>query len=109
MDTEFVDQKKRDFLVKATGAAGAIGISAMAVPFVTSMLPSVDVQAAGAPVRVDLSKMEIGEQKTIEWRGRPVWIIRRTEAALKRLAEKEDELRDPSSKIAQPPEYARNR
>lgn len=105
---ETIDHGRRDFLVKATGTACALGVAAMAVPFVSSMLPSADVEAAAAPVRVDISKLQPGEQLTVEWQGKPVWIIKRTEEAIAKLKEVTDLLRDPDSRVEQQPEYARN-
>lgn len=104
-----VDLKKRNFLIKATTTMGAAGLAATAVPFVASMLPSKAAEAAGAPVEVNISDMKPGEQKTVEWRGRPVWIIRRTQEMLNSLFQIEDELRDPNSDVKQQPNYARNR
>jgi len=103
-----IDNKRRDFLVKATTVVGAVGVCAAAVPFVSSMMPAADVRAAGAPVRVDISKLKPGEQLTVEWRGKPVWIIRRTPEALAGLEKIERELRDPKSNVEQQPDYARN-
>lgn len=105
---DVIDNKRRDFLVKATSVAGAVGVCAAAVPFVASMMPSADVRAAGAPVKVDISKLKPGEQLTVEWRGKPVWIIRRTPESLAGLKKHENELRDPKSNVGQQPEYARN-
>ncbi|MBA2655234.1 MAG: ubiquinol-cytochrome c reductase iron-sulfur subunit [Gammaproteobacteria bacterium] len=104
-----VDEKRRDFLIKATTAMGAVGVLAAAVPFVASMLPSEDVSEAGAPIKVDISKLKPGEQLTVMWRGRPIWIIHRTPEALESLQDDEDLLRDPSSEVEQQPTYARNR
>lgn len=110
MDAEdTVDLKKREFLVKATSVATAAGVACMAVPFVSSMLPSKDTVAAGAPVRVKVGEMQPGQQLTVEYRGRPVWIIRRTPEALASLDGIESELRDPDSGIEQQPDYARNK
>lgn len=105
---EKIDQKKRNFLVKATTTIGGIGVVAATLPFVTSMLPSSETQAAGAPIKVDLSDLKPGEQKTVVWRGRPVWLIRRTKEMLATLALDEELLRDPDSLVDQQPRYARN-
>jgi len=109
MDQGDVDQKRRRFLVRATSAASAVGVVAVAVPFVSSMLPSADVRAEAAPVVVDISKLDPGQQLTVQWRGKPVWVIRRTPEALKSLEKDENELRDPRSLVEQQPAYARNR
>ncbi len=103
-----VDEQRRQFLLKSTVALGGVGAACALTPFVASWLPSAKAQAAGAPVEVDLSSLEPGQQVTVEWRGKPVWIIRRTEEMLKNLPKVEDQLRDPQSLIDQQPEYAEN-
>ena len=105
-----VDSGKRRFLTTAASVVvGGAGAAAVAVPFVASMLPSAKAQASGAPVEADISKLVIGQQMTIEWRGKPVWIIRRSTAALESLATLNDVLRDPESSVAsQQPEYCVN-
>lgn len=103
-----VDLKRRDFLKKATGAACAFGVAAAAVPFVSSMMPSSSVKAAAAPVKVDISELKEGQQLTVEWRGLPIWIIRRTQEAIDQLVNVESSLRDPQSNVEQQPQYARN-
>ena len=108
MSSDAIDLKRRDFLVKATTTMGAVGVAAVAVPFVGSMLPSAEAESLGEPVKVNIGGMKPGDQLTIEWRGRPVWIIRRTQEALASLSQVEDRLRDPDSKVQQQPEYARN-
>jgi len=108
MAKQEVDQSKRRFLIAATSAAGGIAVAATAVPFVASMLPSERAKAAGAPVEVDISKIEPGAMVTVEWRGRPVWIINRTDEMLATLPELQDELSDPALKVAQQPAYCEN-
>jgi len=109
MSTEGVDKSRRRFLTAATSVVGAVGVAAVAVPFVSSMLPSARARAAGAPVEADLSKLEPGQLLTIEWRGKPVWIVRRTEETLAALSSLDDRLRDPASDtVSQQPEYAHN-
>ncbi len=105
-----VDNSKRRFLTTAASVVvGGAGAAAVAVPFVTSMLPSAKAQAAGAPIDVDISKLEIGQQMTVEWRGKPVWIVRRSTATIENLASLDDLLRDPGSSVAsQQPEYCVN-
>ena len=103
-----VDEQRRQFLLRSTAALGGVGAACALTPFVSSWLPSAKAQAAGAPVEVDLSSLEPGQQVTVEWRGKPVWIIRRTEEMLKNLPKVEDQLRDPQSLIDQQPEYAEN-
>jgi ubiquinol-cytochrome c reductase iron-sulfur subunit len=109
MDAEDVDLKRREFLVKATAAVGLCGVAAAAVPFVSSMLPSEDVEQAGAPLRVRVSDLAPGQQRTVLWRGKPIWIVRRTPEELASLGLIEDQLRDPDSTVDQQPDYARNR
>ncbi len=105
-----VDNGKRRFLTTAASVVvGGAGAAAVAVPFVTSMLPSAKARAAGAPVEADISKLEMGQQMTIEWRGKPVWIIRRSAESIKMLASLNDALRDPDSDIvSQQPDYSKN-
>ena len=109
MSTTKVDEKKRDFLINTAATMGAVGAAAVAVPFVKSMLPSADAEAAAAPVRVDISQIKPGEQKIILWRGKPVWVVRRTKEELDSLSKDENMLRDPDSKVDQQPKYAQNR
>lgn len=104
-----LDEERRRFLLTTTCVIGGVGAACALTPFISSWLPSSKAQAAGAPVKVDVSKMEPGEQAIIEWRGKPVWIIKRTKDMLHQL-QKEDEsqLRDPDSMVDQQPEYAQN-
>lgn len=95
-------------LVVATSAAGAVAGLGVATPFVMSMMPSARARAAGAPVEVDLTKLEPGMMMTVEWRGKPVWIVHRTPAMLELLEKSEQDLADPGSRIPMQPEYARN-
>jgi ubiquinol-cytochrome c reductase iron-sulfur subunit len=104
-----IDQKRREFLIKATATMGAVGVIATAVPFVASMLPSEDVSEAGAPLKVDISQLKPGAQLTVMWRGKPIWIIHRTQQAIASLDKDENLLRDPTSNVEQQPAYARNR
>lgn len=103
-----IDSSRRTLLV-ATSALGGAGVVATAVPFVASLTPSDRARAAGAPVEADISKLSPGEMMTVEWRGRPVWILRRTEEMLASLDHTESRVSDPSSERNQQPEYARNR
>jgi ubiquinol-cytochrome c reductase iron-sulfur subunit len=103
-----VDLEKRNFLI-ATSAVGAIGCAAVAVPFVKSMTPSERAKAAGAPVEVDISKIEPGGKLTAEWRGQPVWIIHRTEEMLAKLSAHDGQLSDPNLEVPQQPEYCKNK
>lgn len=108
MSTIKVDTKKRDFLINTLATMSAVGTAAVAVPFVESMLPSADAEAAAAPVRINISDIKPGEQKTVLWRGKPVWVVRRTEEQLKSLSSLDSQLRDPQSKVDQQPSYAQN-
>lgn len=108
MTDNHVDNKRRRLLTIATTGVGLAGTVAMAVPFAGSMLPSEKAKAAGAPVEVDISKLESGQQLTIEWRGKPVWIIRRSVEVLEMLPSVNARLLDPESESNQQPEYAQN-
>lgn len=104
-----VDLEKRQFLIAATACTGAVGAAVVAVPFVGSMLPSERAKAAGAPVEVDISKIEPGAIMTAEWRGKPVWIINRTPEQTAELAKHDGQLSDPSSDVvSQQPGYCKN-
>jgi len=109
MSDQQVDQGKRTWLI-ATGCVGAAGGVATAVPFVSTFQPSERAKAAGAAVEADISALKPGEKMTVEWRGKPVWILRRTPEMLKSLDKSTAEVADPASKrTAYPtPEYARN-
>ena len=105
-----MDASKRNWLL-ASGCVGAVGAAFTAVPFVSSMQPSERAKAAGAPVEVDISALKPGEKVTVEWRGKPVWIVKRTPDQVASLAKLEGELADPQSKrnpAELTPEYARN-
>ncbi len=109
MSTDNIDKSKRRFLTAATSVVGAVGAGAVAVPFVSSWMPSARAQAAGAPVEADISRIQPGGRLVIEWRGKPVWIVRRTEQNLKDLdlLTTNDTLKDPKSEVTeQQPEYA---
>ncbi len=103
-----IDVEKREFLAKVTAATGAVGSLAVAVPFVGSMLPSERAKAAGAPVEEDISMLAPGEIKTAEWRGKPVWIIHRTDEMNEDLAKNIDQLSDPDCEVPQQPVYCEN-
>ncbi len=104
-----LDKNKRRFLIAATSVVGAAGAAAVAVPFVTSMLPSERAKAAGAPVEADISKIEPGAMITVEWRSKPVWIINRTKEMLDALGNHNDRLSDPMlGVVSQQPDYCNN-
>lgn len=108
MNKDGIDIERRRFLTTATTVIGGIGAAYVAIPFLASLKPSAKTEAAGAPVQADVSKMAEGEQLTVEWRGKPVWIVKRTDQMLAELPKLDKELRDPFSKVEQQPEYARN-
>ncbi|HXH04157.1 MAG TPA: ubiquinol-cytochrome c reductase iron-sulfur subunit [Candidatus Competibacteraceae bacterium] len=103
-----VDLKRRRILTLSATALSGLGAAFVAVPFLKSWSPSERAQAAGAPVEVDISKLEPGQMLTIEWRGRPVWVVRRTPKMLEALPTLDDQLRDPKSEEPQQPAYAQN-
>lgn len=103
-----IDIGRRKFLTATTAVVGGIGMAATAVPFLKSWSPSAKAKAAGAPVEVDISKIELGQLIRVEWRGKPVWIVRRSDDTVKNLKDIGDQLRDPSSEEAQQPAYAVN-
>jgi len=107
MAGESVNRKRRRLLAVTTGL-GAVGALFTAFPFVMSMTPSARARAMGAPVEVDISKLEPGQRLVVEWRGKPVWIVRRTQAMLERLPKIDNELVDPKSRVDQQPPYAQN-
>ncbi|MDO9449660.1 MAG: ubiquinol-cytochrome c reductase iron-sulfur subunit [Rugosibacter sp.] len=102
-----VDCSRRRLLV-ATATIGGLGGVAAAVPFVTSMMPSERAKAAGAPVEVDISKLSPGQMMTVEWRGKPVWIINRTPEQLASLKVTDAKVSDPKSDKNQQPDYCKN-
>ena len=102
-----VDKKRRNLVVATSVVGGVAGVAA-ALPFAASMLPSDRARAAGAPVEVDLSKLAPGEMAVIEWRGKPVWVIRRTKEMLESLKAVTAKLTDPASKSSEQPKYAEN-
>lgn len=107
MSVDNINRKRRRLLIATTGL-GAVGGLFTAFPFVMSMTPSARARAMGAPVTVDISKLEPGQRLVVEWRGKPVWIVRRTQAMLDRLPTVDKELADPKSEVNQQPVYAQN-
>lgn len=108
MSTQGADPSRRRFLTAATTVVGAVGAAFVAVPFVTSMLPSDKAKAAGAPVEADISKLEPGQMIRVQWRGKPVWVVSRTPAMVEALPGLDDRLRDPNSSESEQPAYASN-
>ena len=105
MSNDGVNAGRRRFLVAATSVVGAGGGGGAAVPFVGSWLPSAKAKAAGAPVKVNIGKVEAGQQIVAEWRGQPVFIMRRTEEILANLGKIHDSMADPESKVSVQPTY----
>lgn len=108
MTDDVVNVTRRRVLTAATSVVGAVGVVGAAVPFVGSWNPSAKAKAAGAPVTVNVGKIEPGAMITVEWRGKPVYIVRRTPEAIEGLKKVEEQLRDPESTEPQQPEYAQN-
>ena len=103
-----IDNSRRNLLV-ATSVVGGAGAAAVAVPFVASLTPSDRAKAAGAPVEADISQLAPGEMMTVEWRGKPVWILRRTPEMLASLDETDSRVSDPESQREMQPAYAQNK
>jgi ubiquinol-cytochrome c reductase iron-sulfur subunit len=104
------DQNKRKWLI-ATSVAGGVGVTALVIPLVTTFSPSEKAKAAGAPVEMDIGGMQPGELRTTEWRGKPVWVVRRTQEMISALSQHDAQLADPNSERKPSeftPEYARN-
>ncbi len=103
-----VDGGKRRLLLVASGLAGGAAAAAVAVPFLGSMQPSARARAAGAPVEVNISKLEPGMMVRAEWRSKPVWVVRRTPEMLTALKAMDERVADPASEQSVQPEYAKN-
>lgn len=103
-----VDTKKRRFLITATSVVGGVGVAAAAVPFVMSFWPSARAKAAGAPVEVEIGKIEPGQLIVVEWRGKACWVLNRTRPMLTSLAKLNAQLADPNSNVTQQPAYCKN-
>lgn len=109
MTEDDLDRNRRHFLGLATAVTGVVGIGFVAIPFLSSLKPSARAQALGVPVEVPLGSLEAGEMIRVLWRGRLVFVLRRTEEMLARLADNLDKLRDPDSREEdQQPDYAAN-
>jgi ubiquinol-cytochrome c reductase iron-sulfur subunit len=106
-EQEKVDKTRRNLVVATSVVGGAASVGA-AAPFVASMWPSERARAAGAPVEVDISRIPPGELAVIEWRGKPVWVLRRTKEMIESLKAVEPRLSDPKSKASEQPKYAEN-
>ncbi|PWV61813.1 ubiquinol-cytochrome c reductase iron-sulfur subunit [Plasticicumulans acidivorans] len=103
-----VNLGRRRFLTATATVVGGVGAAFVAVPFLKSWSPSERAQAAGAPVEADISKLDAGQIMTVEWRGKPVWVVRRTQAMLDALPTLDGMLRDPKSLEPQQPAFATN-
>ena len=109
MANQGVNPGRRRFLTATTAVVGGVGAVVAAVPFVSTLQPSARAKVAGAPVTEDISKLEVGQRIVLQWRGQPVWIIRRTPEQLAALAGQDGRLRDPQSdNPEQQPDYAKN-
>ena len=106
--TEEVDQGRRRLLTTATAITGAIGAAFVATPFLASWKPSARAKALGAPIEIDLSKLEPGAMLKMEWRGKPVWVVRRTPEMLKQVENATPFVLDPNSDASVQPDYAKN-
>lgn len=110
MTDDSTNAGRRRFLVGSTSAVGAVGVVGAAVPFVGSWSPSAKARAAGAPVRIDISRLQSGEMlgPIPAWRGRPIFVVKRSEEVLSALNEDPDRLTDPNSEELEQPAYAQN-
>ncbi len=109
MSNDGVNTGRRRFLIATTAVGGGIGAVGVAVPFVKSWNPSEKAKAAGAPAKADISKVEAGSMIVVEWRGKPVYVVRRTEEVLGLLEGMADDLKDPDNTVtSQQPSYAQN-
>ncbi|WP_373741183.1 ubiquinol-cytochrome c reductase iron-sulfur subunit [Neisseria sp.] len=108
MDNQVINQGRRRFLTLATAGAGGLATVGVAVPFLTSWAPSEKAKAAGAPIEVDVSKIESGQLMTAEWQGKPIWVLNRTEQMVKDLKTLDGAVADPKSEAPQQPDYAQN-
>jgi ubiquinol-cytochrome c reductase iron-sulfur subunit len=105
MSNNGVNTARRRFLTAATSAVGVVGAVGIAVPFVGSWNPSARAKAAGAPVKADIGKLQLGQMVVVEWRGKPVYVMHRTEQQLEDLPGLDGELKDPMSEISVQPDY----
>jgi len=106
--SEEASVSRRHFLTVATGVTGVVGLALTAAPFIASFRPSTRAQALGAPVAIDISKLDEGAMVRVVWRGQPVWVLRRSKVMLERLANEKVSLKDPASDESIQPDYAKN-
>ncbi len=105
---EAIDRGRRRLLTVATTVTGAVGVAFAAIPFLASWKPSARAKALGAPVEIDISKLEPGAMLKFEWRGKPVLVVRRTPEMIERIGQNDGLLRDPGSEKSKQPDYAKN-
>ena len=108
MSGENIDRGRRRFLSGATTIIGGVGAAYAMVPFIGSWFPTARAEALGAPVEVNVGKMTVGSQITVEWRGQPIWIVRRSKTMIDALKNNDDKLRDPFSEQPQQPKYIKD-
>ncbi|AVG14632.1 ubiquinol-cytochrome c reductase iron-sulfur subunit [Chromobacterium vaccinii] len=108
MSEQQVDTGRRRFLTIASSAVGGVAVVGAATPFFMSFFPSERAKAAGAPVEVDIGKIEAGQKINVEWRGKPVWVLSRTPEQIKNLPKNDPKLVDPKSEVDQQPKYCQN-
>ena len=108
MKKDGVNSERRRFLTTTASVVGGAGALATSVPFVSTLMPSARARAIGSPIEVDIGGLEFGERKIVKWRGKPVWILRRDDAAIDELSALDEDVKDPASKVEQQPFYARN-
>ncbi len=109
MSNDAVDNKRRRMLTTSLTVVGAVGAGFVSVPFLSAMEPSAKTKAAGAPVEVDISKLDVGQLIRVEWRGKPVWVLKRSPESISDLVNVEDRLRDPESEQSIQPNSSKNR
>jgi ubiquinol-cytochrome c reductase iron-sulfur subunit len=107
MSEKKIDNTRRNLIVATTAVAGAAG-AGVAIPFAWSWWPSERAKAAGAPVEADISALAPGEMQVVEWRGKPVWVLRRTKEMLESITKADDKVTDPKSDVPAQPDYAKN-
>ena len=108
MDNQEINSGRRRFLTLATCGAGGVAALGVATPFVASFFPSEKAKAAGAPVEIDVSKIESGQMLTAEWQGKPIWVVNRTDQQLKDLKSLNGAVVDPNSDVDHQPENCKN-
>lgn len=108
MSSKEMDKGRRRFLTTASSVIGGVGVGIAAIPFIGSWFPSAKAKALGAPVEVDVSKIEPGQKITLSWRGQPIFVVHRTQKTLRQLEQDIQKLRDPASEEPMQPEYAAN-